>query len=104
MSGNTWKDITVDSYGWTALLTIEQDGTPEPMQNYAAQFIFTPPSKVEKIRTATFATNGADGVFRYTIADGDIDELGRWWVVATVTASGLSITTVPMLFIVGKNR
>jgi hypothetical protein len=101
---NTWKDITVDSYGWTAMLTVQQDGIPEPMQSYAAQFVFTPPKGVEKVRAASFATNGADGVFSYTIASGDIDKTGTWWVVATVTASGLSITTVPIQFKVGKKR
>jgi len=101
---NTWKDITVNSYGWTAMLRVNQDGVPIDAGDYTASFVFTTPSGTETTKSGSYATDGHDGIFKYDIAQGDISERGNWSVVATVTASGLSITTKPFQFFVGPNR
>ena len=100
---NSWKDIIVNSYGWTAMLRINQDRVPTDVSGYSASFVFTSPSGVVKTRSASFATDGYDGVFQYATADGDIDEVGNWSVVAVLTASGLSIQAKKHSFFVESN-
>lgn len=97
----SWQDIIANDFGWTGKLTIEQDGTAVDISIYTTlQFIFQSPSGTVSIKTASFDTDGTDGVLAYTIADGDIDEAGTWRVYARVKKSGVELTSQYLNFIV----
>jgi hypothetical protein len=49
------------------------------------QILFKKPSGSLLTKSATFVTDGSDGYIYYTIADGDLDEIGSWKVQAIVT-------------------
>jgi hypothetical protein len=47
--------------------------------------IFKKPSGTNLTKTASFVTDGTDGLLRYVSVDGDIDEIGTWKIQASVT-------------------
>ena len=48
------------------------------------ELILKSPSGVSKTKTATFATDGTDGVIEYVTVDGDLDEIGTWRLQAKI--------------------
>ena len=49
------------------------------------QIVFKKPSGTSVTKTATFTTDGSDGLIQYIIVDGDLDEIGSWKTQAVVT-------------------
>lgn len=97
----TWTDIHVDDYGWVGKLTLQQDGTAIDISSYTTrQFIFKAPSGTATTKTATFDTDGTDGVLKYTVEDGLIDEVGNWRVQARIAKSGVELTSADLRFVV----
>lgn len=50
-------------------------------------FIFLKPDNTKLTKTATFSTDGTDGVVRYTTVDGDLDVAGLWHIQGFVNIS-----------------
>jgi len=98
----SWQNIQVDDYGWVGKLTVKQDGSAVDISSYTTkQFLFESPSGVDADPvTADFDSDGTDGILKYTIADGDIDEAGVWKVSARISKTGVELTTEPLRFLV----
>jgi hypothetical protein len=98
-----YTDIQADDYGWIARLTLQQDGVAVDISSYTTlQLIFRDPSGTQSAKTATFNTDGTDGVLKYTVADGDIDVAGSWRVRARVAKTGVELHSEWHLFTVGN--
>lgn len=99
----TWTDIHIDDYGWVGKLALKQDGAAVDISSYTTrQFIFKSPSGVKTTKTATFDTDGTDGVLKYMVEAGLINEVGDWWVQARIAKTGAELTSDPILFRVKK--
>lgn len=97
-----WDDITAGDFGWDARLLVRQDGVALDISSYTTrQYLLRDPSGNEATVTAAFATDGTDGLLSYTVADGDIDEPGRWTVRARISKSGALLTSGEHVFWVG---
>lgn len=97
----TWENIHVDDYGWVGKLRIVQDAVVQDISSYTTrQFIFRTPSNTIKTKTATFDTDGTDGVLKYTVEDGVIDECGNWRVQARISKTGAVLTSAWIKFYV----
>lgn len=94
-----WTNIHKDDYGWTGKLRIVQDAVAQNISTYTTrQFIFRKPSGTTVAKTATFVTDGADGVLQYTVESGLVDEVGTWQVQARISKSGAVLTSAPIYF------
>jgi hypothetical protein len=55
------------------------------------EIIFKKPSGGLLVATATFTTDGSDGVIQYIITEGDIDEPGDWYIQGKVDTSPILV-------------
>lgn len=95
----TWTDIHINDYGWVGKLALKQDGAAVDISSYTTrQFIFKSPSGVKTTKTATFDTDGTDGVLKYTVEDGLINESGNWYVQARIGKTGAVLTSAELRF------
>ena len=96
------NDIIVDDYGQIIKLTfIDVDtSAAADISTYSStiQMIFTDPAGNNTTKTATFDSDGSDGIIKYTVEDGLIDEAGYWTVRGRVTSGTAKLTTVPHNF------
>lgn len=100
-------DMHVGDYGTIVELTILHRHTKRPLDLggiTVMDFLFEAPSGTTFSRTAVIANPpGTDGTIQYTIADGDIEEEGRWKIQGRVQdLEGLWHTDV-LEFFVGDN-
>ena len=51
----------------------------------ALQIVLKKPGGTAVTKTASFYTDGSDGIITYTIVSGDLDEVGTWKLQAVVT-------------------
>lgn len=64
---------------------LDQNGEPKPLSSYTTkQLIFKKPSGTTLTKTASFLTDGSDGIIYYTSISGDLDETGVWKLQAYV--------------------
>lgn len=63
------------------------------------QMIFTSPAGTETAKTATFKTDGSDGIIQYTTEE-DFLTAGRWRVRGRVQSGSAKLTTVEHAFFV----
>ena len=93
----SWKYIIAGDYGQVAKLTfIDIDtGSAADISGYTTtqQMIFKDPDGNIATKTAAFDSDGSDGIVKYTLADGDIDEEGTWHVCARVTSDTAQLTS-----------
>jgi len=86
--------ISKDDYGYSILLTfIDTDtNSADDISAYttAQYMVFQDPMGTEHEKSASFNTDGSDGVVTYTVQDGDIPMSGEWKVRIKVQ-SGSSI-------------
>jgi hypothetical protein len=61
------------------------------------QMIFTSPSGVETEKTATFKSDGSDGVIQYTVEEGLLTA-GKWRVRGRVQSASAKLTTTKHSF------
>lgn len=96
----SWRNIHVDDYGWVGKLRIVQDGEPVDISTYTTrQFIFTKPDGTEVTKTATFDTDGTNGVLRYVVETGVMNVVSaKWSVRALLTKVGSELTSAPLNF------
>lgn len=59
----------------------------------AQQMIFTDPEGTAETKTASFKTDGSDGIITYTLVSGDIDAGGTWFVRGVVTSGSAKLST-----------
>jgi hypothetical protein len=94
----SFDNIVVGDYGQVAKVTFIDVDTnmAANISGYAStlQMIFTSPSDVETAKTATFDTDGSDGVIKYIIETGLINESGGWSVRGRVQGISSKLTTV----------
>ena len=95
-------NIVVDDYGQVVKLTFNDTdtGAAADISTYSStiQMIFTDPSGNSTTKTATFDTDGTDGVIKYTTETGLIDETGYWTVRGRVQSGTAVLTTTPVTF------
>lgn len=97
----SWQNIHVNDYGWTGRLRLVQDKVVQDVSSYTTrQFIFKPPTGSVKVKTATFDTDGVNGVLKYVVESGVIDQVGEWKVQARIAKSGAEITSDEIAFMV----
>ena len=94
----TFKNIVAGDFGQVAKLTIIDVDTKAAadVSTYSStiEMIFTDPSGTETAKTATFDTDGTDGVIEYTTEDGLIDAAGNWSVRGRVQGAASKLTSV----------
>lgn len=98
--------INKDDYGYTVELTYEDTDTETAADisaySTAQYLIFRDPHGNETTATASYKTDGSDGVVEYTIASGVIDEAGQWAVRIKVTGASSEIRSEWLEFEVGE--
>ena len=95
-----WDNIHVDDYGWVGKLCIKQDGTVVDISSFTTRsFILRSPAGTATTKTATFTTDGTDGYLQYTIADGNINVVGKWSVAARISKTSVELTSKPVTFL-----
>ena len=101
------EHIVKGTWGQTIEITCQEDDTDKDISGYTTtkQIVLKSPSKKIVTKTASFKTDGTDGILTCTLADGDVDEVGEWKIQAriTQTASAADIRTVPTTFEVKEN-
>lgn len=102
----SFDNIIVGDFGQQAQLTIIDTDTDAAadVSSYSStiQMIFTDPDGNDTAKTATFDTDGSDGVINYTIEDGLFDEAGNWKVRGRVQGGSSKLTSVQHTFYVGN--
>jgi hypothetical protein len=97
-------DIVAGDYGQVVKLTFIDTDTDAAadVSSYSStiQMLFTDPDGNTATETATFDTDGSDGVIKYTLADGDIDAAGYWKVRGKVASGAAVLTSVEHTFLV----
>jgi hypothetical protein len=92
----TWDGIVAGDYGQVGKLTLKDIDTDSGanISGYSntIQVILTDPDGNAATKTAAFDSDGSDGIIKYTLANGDIDESGNWSVRGKV-ASGTAVLT-----------
>lgn len=104
----------MNDWGHLLKLTItEDDATVDISTATAKEIILKSPSGVSKTRTASFYTDGTDGILTYTTIDAvvgppavtaDIDEVGEWEIQARVTFSSGKFHTTTAKFVVQNHN
>lgn len=81
-------EIHVNNIGTTFKCTIEFNSQA---QNISAattkQIILTRPDGTRLVKTASFYTDGSDGIIMYTTVDGDLSVAGLWRIQGYVVLS-----------------
>ena len=100
----SFDNIVAGDSGQVAKLTfidVDTDAAAD-ISSYAStiQMIFTDPSGNTTAKTATFDTDGTDGVIKYTIESSLFDEAGTWKVRGRVQGGSTKLTTVEHRFLV----
>ena len=96
--------IIADDYGQVAKITfidVDTDAAAD-ISSYSTtiSMLFTDPSGNTVTKTAAFDSDGTDGVIKYTLANGDIDESGYWVVRGRVASGSAVLTTEEHTFLV----
>ena len=98
-----WDNIQVNDYGWVGRLRLTQACVAVDISGYTTrQFVFKSPAGVKTTKTAVFDTDGTDGVLKYTVENGLINEAGDWYVQARIAKTGAELTSDPIAFRVKK--
>jgi len=90
----SFDDIHAEDYGWISRLTVQQDGTAVDISGFSTkQMIFIDPSGTATTKSASFYSDGTDGIIEYTVEDGLVDAPGWWKVFGRVSGGTSEITT-----------
>lgn len=95
------KGIVAGDYGQAIELTFVDVDTEAAVNigsyTTTTQMLFTSPAGVETAKTATFKTDGSDGIITYTVESGFLTA-GFWKVRGRVTSGTAVLTTDYHLF------
>ena len=98
----SWDKIVAGDYGQLCKLTITDPdtGAAADVSGYTTtqEMIFYDPDGNSTAVTAAFDSNGSDGLIKYTLADGIIDEGGTWGVRAVVASGSAKLSSEKLLF------
>jgi hypothetical protein len=93
----SFDNIVANDYGQVAKLTFIDTDTDAAanISSYSTtiQMIFTGPSGTSTTKTATFDSDGSDGIIKYTIEQSLIDAAGDWQVRGKVASASAVLTT-----------
>jgi len=97
-------NIVSGDYGQVIQLTVldTDTGGAGDVSGYATSqsMVFRDPDGNEETKVATFVTDGSDGLVKYTLVDGDIDERGNWNVRVILTSATALLTSTWLEFLV----
>ena len=100
----SFDKIVVGDYGQVAKITFIDVDTNEAADISAysttIQMIFSDPSGTETEKTATFDSDGTDGIIKYTVDSAFFDAAGFWKVRGRVKSGSATLTTEIQKFIV----
>ena len=100
----SWDYIIAGDYGQVGKLTfIDVDtNAAANISSYTTtiQMLFTSPTGVTTTKTATFDSDGTDGVIKYTLTNTDITVGGNWKVRGRVAGAASRLTTEEHSFLV----
>lgn len=83
------SEIHVDDIGTQLIVTIKDDGVPVDVSLASSiQIVITKPNTSKMVKTATFYTDGTDGLIYYTSILGDFDSAGVYEIQGIVNLSG----------------
>ena len=83
------NEIHKDDVGIQFRITVNEDGSAKNLSGFSTlQLIFKKPSGSKLTKTASFLTDGTDGIITYTSASGDLDEDGNWFIQARIADGG----------------
>ena len=100
----TWLNIHVEEFGWVGKLTLQQDGSSVDISSYTTkEYILRDPDGTETTKTASFDSDGTDGILKYTVLTGEIDAVGSWYVQARIAKADVELTSDRLGFAV-KDR
>lgn len=101
----SFKSIIVGDYGQIAKITfIDVDtAAAADISPYSTiqQMIFTDPSGIVTVKDADFDSDGSDGIIKYTIEPGLLEQPGAWEVRGRVQNGAAKLTTEIHKFHVG---
>lgn len=87
-------EIHLDDIGTRFTVTIMDDDEVVDLSSYTTkQIILSKPSGEKLTKTATFLTDGTDGVIYYDSISGDLDEVGLWRIQAILDTFHSNIST-----------
>lgn len=66
---------------------VDEDGTPIDISAATVKeiLLLKPDKRTSLLKTATFTTDGTDGMMEYVTVDGDLDKLRVWQIQGRVT-------------------
>lgn len=88
------EELHLNDIGTILRVTIkdkQSDGSSSVLDISGAttkQIILLKPGGDKLTKTASFYTDGSDGIIQYTTVEGDIDEVGRWQIQGSIVTSG----------------
>lgn len=90
-------ELRVGAIGAAIRATVRENGSALDVSGASTkQLVFKKPDGTKVTQTATFYTDGTDGVLQYTTVSGDIDQAGSWQCQAYLAGlSGFSGYTDP---------
>jgi hypothetical protein len=78
--------IHQNDIGVTFKITVkERDVVYDVSSSTSRDIVFKKPSGDLVTKTASFFTDGTDGIITYTTISGDLDEIGSWQLQAIIT-------------------
>jgi hypothetical protein len=95
--------IHVDDYGYAIELTVndKDTDTSADISSFTTQsYLLRDPIGVTTTKTASFKTDGTEETRTYTIANGDIDRVGRWRIQVQISDASSVITSDEIVFTV----
>lgn len=98
----SFDKIVVGDYGQVMKITfidVDTDAAAD-ISGYATtlQMVFTSPSGTVTAKTATFNTDGTDGIIKYTVESAFINAAGKWKVRGRVASGSAELTTEERFF------
>lgn len=81
--------VRQDDIGTVFKVTFYEGGAVVDLSSASAKTIhFEKPDGTTSSKTASFLTDGTDGILSYTTASGDLNQVGTWKIAGEVTLSG----------------
>lgn len=98
------NEIHVGDVGTVFERTVTEGGTAVDVSAATVkQMIFRKPDGSLLTKTASFGTDGTDGVLTYTTVDGDLDQPGQWQLQVRIVSAAWSGRSDVAVFDVHRN-
>jgi len=98
------QEIHVDDVGTVFRITLMDGSSPVDISGATTkEIVFERPDKTSVSKTASFYSDGTDGILEYTIQTDDLDVAGSWRLQAKVTLTSGSWSSDIQPFVVYEN-